>query len=269
VIDGMEYEKTDKFLIATISELSEGLKDVIRDSFSAICHGEQNSLTGRGNYTYKRTVEEFLIRIKSKSSRVQTGMLGELMVHVLTGIVYPGYKTIVPYFNLEERNIKKGFDSVIYSLDIGIWAYEVKSSKPRDFNGNVDSKIKNLIQVAHNDLSGKLEQQDEVSRLWGSAMSGFRVACGHLDEKAALEEIILDYQDGARTPECGPENHNVILSSVLISGEEELGISSECVADRHAEYVGTYNELMIFAVHKSILVDLLEFFEQEVTNEVA
>jgi TPR repeat protein len=44
----MEYEKTDKFLIATISELSEGLKDVIRDSFSAICHGEQNSLTGRG-----------------------------------------------------------------------------------------------------------------------------------------------------------------------------------------------------------------------------
>jgi hypothetical protein len=77
-----------------------------------------------------------------------TGMLGEFIIHVLTGIVYPGYKTIVSYFNLEERNIKKGFDSVIYSADIGIWAYEVKSSRKESLKGSVDSKIKNLIQIA-------------------------------------------------------------------------------------------------------------------------
>jgi hypothetical protein len=269
VIEGIACKQTDKYLVATVSELSEELKDVIRSRFSAICHGEQNSLQGRGNYTYLRTVKEFLKRIGTKSNRVQTGMLGELMIHVLTSIVYPGYKTIVPYFNLEERNIKKGFDSIIYSADIGIWAYEVKSSRQLSFKGDVDKKTKSLLKVANDDLSEKLKQQDEVGRLWGSAMNGFQVACGHLkDEKKVLEEIILDYQDEARTPECGPEDHNVILSSVLFSGVDQ-DISAKCIVDKHAEYAGIYKKLLIFAVHKSITIDLLAFLEQEVTDEVA
>lgn len=269
VVPGIEIKKNDKYLIAMISELSDELKKIIRERFSAICHGEQCSLMNAGNYTYAHTVEEFLIRIKTKRTRVKTGMLGELIVHVLTGIVYPGYKTIVPYFNLEERNIKKGFDSVIYSADIGIWAYEVKSSKKETLKGSVDGKIKSLIQIAHSDLSKKLKEQDDTSRLWGNAMNGLQVACGHLtDEKDVLQRIILKHQEEARTPECGPERHNVILSSVLMSGEE-LEISRKCVEEKHEEYEGTYNELMIFAIHKSIMIDLLDFFQQEVNGEVA
>ena len=267
MIDGIEYVKNKKYLVATISELSDDLKDVIRERFAAICHGEQNTLTERGIYTYPQTVKEFLKRIESKGKRIQTGMLGELIIHVLTGIVYPGYKTIVPYFNLEDRNIKKGFDSVIYSLSMGVWVYEVKSSKEPKLRGSADTKIKQLIKTAHEDLGGKLQQQDEVSRLWGTAMSGFRVACGHLDEKAVLETIILDHQDEALVDGSGPECHNVILSSVLISDKDELDIDSASITEKYAEYEDTYNELMIFAVHKSILIDLIDFFRQEVADE--
>jgi hypothetical protein len=263
VIPGIKVEKTDKYLIATISELSEELKVVVRNRFSAICYGENYSLLKDGNYTYIRTVEEFLKRIQPKSSRVKTGMIGELIIHVVTGLVYPGYKTIVPYFNLEERNIKKGFDSVIYSADIGLWACEVKSSREETPTRGVGNKIKSLIKTAHNDLSTKLQRQDDVCRLWGNAMNGLQVACGHLkDEKEVLQQIILKYQEEARTPQCGPDRHNVILSSVLISGEE-LGVDSGCVIEKHSEYKETYNKLMIFAVHKSITIDLLEFFKQE------
>lgn len=270
IVSGVEIKKSDDYLIAMISELSDELKEIIRERFSEICLGEQYSLMDAGNYTYIRTVEEFLTRLRSKTTKVKTGMLGELVVHVLTGIVYPGYKTIVPYFNLEERNIKKGFDSVIFSEDIGIWAYEVKSSKPKQLRGSVDSKIKSLIQTAHSDLSGKLKNQDDASRLWGLAMNGLQVACGHLrDEKDALQNIILQYQEDVRTPECGPEQHNVILSSVLMSAEEDLEISRKCVAEKHEEHKACYNRLMVFAVHKSILVDLITFFEGEVSNEVA
>ena len=121
---------------------------------------------------------------------MKTGMLGEFIIHVLTGIVYSGYKTIVPYFNLEERNINKGFDSVIYSAYIGIWAYEVKSSRKETLKGSADRKIKNLIQTAHSDLSKKINEQDETSRLWGTAMNGLQVACGHLtDEKDVLSGL--------------------------------------------------------------------------------
>jgi hypothetical protein len=156
LIDGVKIIKTEDYLITKVFELSEDLKVELRKRFTAICRGEQNSQLNRGSYTYKRTVEEFLKRVQNKSEKIQTGMLGELIVHVLTGFIYPDHKTIVPYFNLEERSIRKGFDSIIYSPSIGIWVYEVKSSKSEDSRLNVNSKTKSLIKIAHDDLSGKL-----------------------------------------------------------------------------------------------------------------
>lgn len=196
-------------------------------------------------------------------------MLGELIVHVLTGIIHLDYKTIVPYFNLEERSIKKGFDSVIYSPDMGIWVYEVKSSKKKGVKVNIDSSTKSLIKTAHNDISTKLAQHDESTRIWDNAMNGFQVACGHLgDEKKILETIILNYQDDARTEKCSPNFYNVILSSVLISGaDKEIG--TDCILDKHKEYKNTYKQLLIFAVHKSVTVDLLNFFSQELADETS
>jgi len=269
MIEGVKIIKTKDYLIARVSELSEELKTVLRNRFTAICRGEQNSLLTRGSYTYKRTVEEFLKRIQSKPEKIQTGMLGELIVHVLTGVVHIDYKTIVPYFNLEERSIRKGFDSVIYSPDMGIWVYEVKSSRKKGAKVNIDSSTKSLIKTAHDDLSAKLAEQDESTRIWDNAMNGFQVACGHLgDEKKILERIILDYQDDVRTDDCSPNLHNVILSSVLISGSaEEIG--ANCVLDKHKEYRRTYRQLLIFAVHKSVTVDLLNFFTQEVADEAS
>jgi hypothetical protein len=40
--------KTDDYLRVNVFELSEVLKEAIRDRFSAIGHGEQNGLWGRG-----------------------------------------------------------------------------------------------------------------------------------------------------------------------------------------------------------------------------
>ena len=100
-------------------------------------------------------------------------------------------------------------------------------------------------------------------------MNGFQVACGHLgDEKKILEEIILNYQDDALTEECSPNLYNVILSSVLISGSDKE-IGADCVLDKHKEYKSTYRQLLIFAVHKSVTVDLLNFFTQEVADETS
>jgi len=268
VIEGITIKQAENYLIATVVELSEELKSELRKRFTAICRGEDNSLLNRGSYTYKRTVAEFIKRIEKKSDTTRTGMLGELIVHVLTGLFLSDHKTIVPYFNLEERSIRKGFDSVIYSPEMGIWVYEVKSSKNTSSRVNVDSKTKSLIKTAHEDLSAKLADQDETTRIWDNAMHGFQVACGHSDEKNILQNIILDYQDVARTEECSPNLHNVILSSVLISSSDDE-IGEDCVTDKHEDYKNTYEKLLIFAVHKSLTIDLLEFFSQEVADEAS
>ena len=269
MVEGINIQQTDGYLIARVFELSGELKAILRERFTAICRGEQNSCLNRGNYTYKRTVEEFLKRIESKCQKTQTGMLGELIVHVLTGIEHPNYKTIVPYFNLEERSIKKGFDSVIYSPDGGIWVYEVKSSKHQGSKLNIDSKTKALIKDAHDDLSGKLGKQDKTTRIWDNAMNGLQVAWGHRgDEKKTFEKIFLDYQDKAYTEECSPNRYNVILSSVLITASD-TEIGKNCVLEKLREYRDRYKKLMIFAVHKSVTVDLIDFFKEEAADEAS
>ncbi len=268
MIEGIKTIKTKGYLVTTVFGLSDDLKAELRKRFTAICRGEENSLLNRGSYTYKRTVEEFLKRIESKPEKIKTGMLGELIVHVLTGLLHPDHKTIVPYFNLEERSIRKGFDSVIYSPDMGIWVYEVKSSKNTSLQVNVDSKTKSLIKTAHDDLSAKLADQDDTTRIWDNAMHGVQVACSHSDEKRILKEIILDYQDAARTEDCSPNLHNVILSSVLISNSDKE-IGADCVGEKYKEYKSTYGKLFIFAVHKSLSIDLLDFFSQEVADEAS
>lgn len=263
---GLQISKTDEYLITEVSSLSEDLKDTIRNRFATICHGEQLSLLRKGSYTYKNTVLEFLTRIKSKAESTQTGMIGEFLTHIITGLLYPDYRVIVPYFNLEERSIRKGFDSVIYSTSLGVWACEVKSSKPTDIPKDVDSHIKTLINIAHQDLTGKLSQSDEQVRLWGNAMNAMQVACGHLkDEKEVLQSIILDYQDQARAKISGPTKYNVILCPVIISGKTPLTISKGAVLEKHREHKKEYNKLMVLAIHKSVAINLISFFESEST----
>jgi hypothetical protein len=265
-IDGLLVSRSSEYLIVEVATLSEDLKNAIRNRFATICHGEQLSLLKSGSYTYKNTVLEFLTRIKSKAENTQTGMIGEFLVHVITGLFYPDYRVIIPYFNLEERSIRKGFDSVIYSTGLGVWTYEVKSSKPTDTSKDIDTHIKTLINIAHKDLSGKLKESDEQVRLWGNAMSGMQVACGHLkDEKEILQNIILDYQNHARANTDGPKKYNVILCPVLISGRAPMTISKAAVVAKHNEHKNEYKKLMVLAIHKSTAVGLINFLESEYT----
>lgn len=268
ILDGLKvfYDK-DEFLLAHLSELTDAFKDELRKRFAIICHGENLASKMRGNYTYHKSVDEFLKRLKNKSDNVITGMLGELVVHVITGLVYPGYRTIVPYFNLEERNNKKGFDSIIFSHEIGMWTTEVKSSKNTKDTVSVHSCINDLLQTAHTDLISKLNNQDEVSRLWGQAMNGFQVACGNLkDEKETLENIILSYQEDDFEEASGPESHRVILSSVLSSNSNEM-IPNEVMENKYSQHKGAYKELMLIGIHKSLCLELIEFFQQEIIIE--
>lgn len=262
-IAGLKIIDTAECVAAEISVLSDELKEKIRARLTSICHGEDLGRLNEGSYNYKSTLKELLIRLESKPETTQTGMIGELVIHLLTGIIYPGHRTIIPYFNPEDRNVKKGFDSVIYSPQIGIWTYEVKSSRHEKSGADPDRETQRLIQIAHTDISSKLNDKDQTVRLWLNAMTGMQIACSHLtDEKAILQKLILENQEIAQSTKASPQKFNVILSSVFI-GDISRALTLKAVNQKHNEYKGHYRKLLIVAVHKSIKIKLIEFLKEE------
>ena len=53
-------------------------------------------------------------------------MVGELLVHTIFSNYFQDYQSLSPFFNLEENNIKKGFDLVLLKNN-EIWINEVKA----------------------------------------------------------------------------------------------------------------------------------------------
>ena len=250
-----------------MSSLDDQLKGYVRERLSSICHGENLASKNRGAYTYYKTIKELNIRLQKASENIRVGMIGELMVHIIIGIIWKDYRTIVPYFNLEDRNIKKGLDSIIYSISNGMWAAEVKSGvEDKNDLESLNLKTKNLLDVAHNDISGKLKSNDETQRIWQHAMNGFQVACSHLkDEKQGIENIIFRNQELNEDKECSPSNFNVILSSVALCVTEN-DISLENIEEIFKKRCSSYDQMMIISIRKSIEEELKEFLVTEEKN---
>ncbi len=55
-------------------------------------------------------------------------MLGELLSHVIILKLFPNFEVVSPFFNMEEKSIRKGFDLLLYEASTNnIWITEVKS----------------------------------------------------------------------------------------------------------------------------------------------
>ncbi|MFT5632549.1 MAG: hypothetical protein ACI9SQ_000255 [Rubritalea sp.] len=254
--------QNDEILAISLTEFDDDLKEDFRSCFSAICYGDNLAGKNRGNYTYSKTIREFNKRLSGASANTQLGMIGELIIHLIVRKIWPDYTTIIPYFNLEDRNIKKGFDSVIYSISNGIWATEVKSGY-EDRVDKLDEKINSLLRIANTDISKKLDDQDEVGRLWGLAMNGFHVACNKVkDEKEIIENIIFEHQDIDVDSSGGAVAHNVILSSVAFC-KSANDISIEIGTERHLDFKNKYSKLFLILAKKKTTDLLIDFLIEE------
>lgn len=162
-IDGIVLARTKEYAICHIEYFSNELKNVIREHLAAICHGSAKTSTGRIMYSYKATIKEFLNRYEKKPPKTQKGLIGELLTHIIISEFFPEYDVISPYFNLEERSIKKGFDIVLISKEEhDLFIIEVKSGEKHKGKSS-DETINDLIGTAKNDLLGRLN--DENCRL--------------------------------------------------------------------------------------------------------
>ena len=116
LIPGVTKEDYSDYVLYYIENFSDELKSEIRSRLVSICHGAEHAQSTRVIYSYKYTLKEFIKRYKTNqdaSENRKKGMIGELLVHVILEI--EGRFTVAsPFFNMEERSFKKGFDIALF-----------------------------------------------------------------------------------------------------------------------------------------------------------
>lgn len=132
LIQGVTKEENSDYVLYFIENLSDELKEEIRNRLVAVCYGADQAQSALKIYSYKETVKEFVKRYKNNSSISEDrkkGMIGELLVHVILELE-GRFTTASPFFNMEERSFKKGYDLALFEGATNeLWIAEVKSGK--------------------------------------------------------------------------------------------------------------------------------------------
>lgn len=262
-IAGVEHKAFDEFSIFYISELSDDLKAVIRNCLASVCHGAAKAATGRQMYCYKITLQEFLRRYNGKSESTRKGMIGELLLHILMSEYLKDFQINSPFFNMEERSIKKGFDVVLNkkgSLDV--WLAEVKSGEPSSGKSSSQTAA-TLFNRAKNDLDERLN--GESLSLWTNAIIGAQSAIENTrDEKTAIISILEDFGDAASVANVKSSDINAILVGTVFTGLTDR-IDSKSVKGKYDSILGEhlFKEVMLIAIQKETYAAVYAFLESE------
>jgi len=262
-INGVRFIKNDKYALCLIDNLSEELKDNIRSQLTSICHGPSKASIGRKAHNYKNTLKEFIKRYETKPLPTRVGMIGEMLTHILIIEYFTEFNTVSPYFNLEERSIKKGFDLVLFSNnEKELWITEVKSGElHQNKNSNETSKV--LLGNAKRDLKKRLNEQ-EIS-FWENAINGAYVALAKKkDIKDAVVELLLDIEDTISDQQSKSTDKNVLLVGSLFSNLSDEVIEEEIQKiSISVEQEKLFGKLIVFSIQKNTYENVISFLMEE------
>lgn len=263
-IDGVTFKKEKDYAICHILDFSDELKKLIREQLSFICYGTANASSTRKLYNYNNTLKEFIKRYDEKSDATQKGMIGELIIHVLINRFFTEYETISPFFNIEERSIKKGFDVVLTNkTNRMMWITEVKSGelhKDKDVNGTTVD----LLNTAKLDLYNRLNGENQS--LWLNAINGAKIALDSKNDlKDAVIEILEQYGDDSVDNKIDSKNMNVFLSSVLFSNFSN-SVDESRVKNKHDSIIKEkkFSGTFVLSVQKETYNKIYYFLKSEV-----
>lgn len=263
-INGVSVTQEDGYVLCCVEDLSDELKDLIREELSAICHGKSEvEEYGLDRHSYKKTLAEFLTRYDPKADNTKKGMMGEFIAHLIINKVLPNLKTITIFFNKEDLSIRKGFDLTYVEVDGGvIWYGEVKSGEVGD-GGTPDGKNKSLLNESKDGVREFLTGQRP--NLWNSVIVDVGLSLAQNDRKKVKE--LLD-ADIAQTQESGEAKKNVVLISVLFHDTQNR-VSVESIREHLAEIVAEdlFEKVILFSIQKSTYSRIEEFLRQEAQNQ--
>lgn len=261
-IDGIEFIAKQDYYICYINEFTDQIKDLIRRNLCMICNGKSAAENIKEYDNYKNTLMQLNERIKKKrDSSLKIGMIGELLVHAIFSHYFSEYQSLSPFFNLEEKNIKKGFDLVLLK-DNEIWLNEVKSGNIH-LNKTQDETIVELLNDAKLDLKDRLNNGNLT--LWNNAINHAKIALDRYnDEKEVVENILNKiYIDTLNNCFQG-KNTNVFLTGVLFHDvhnkflDESIKVKKDNIVNE-----SLFKNVVVLALQKSLCDTIINFLIEE------
>lgn len=267
-VDGIEIFNNSNHVVFLIKNFSDEFKQIIRDELASICHGISDGASKRVSYSYKATLAELLTRYKDKPKNTKLGMLGELISHVLFIKYFENYDTVSPFFNSEERSIKKAFDLILFNtFDKELWISEVKSGKKHLNKGSNDTTL-DLLSTAKYDLKKRLNENN--SALWKNAIIGAKTSLENFsDKKDAVKNILENIQDSATTKTATSLDKNVILVSNLFNDiSDEINTETTKNFANSLKTEALFKNEIIVAIQKNTCKKIEDFLFEEDSKDV-
>ncbi len=266
-MEGIEFLRKDDYSLVNISSFSSELRDAIRSHLSSICHGDELAASGRKMYNYECTLATFLDRYATKTDAFKIGMVGELLAHILIVELFDEFETVSPYFNLEEKHIKKGFDILLYEKNENeVWITEVKSGQLHQGKNSTET-TKVLLSTARSDLNKRLNE-NELNH-WQNAINAARSAIkDKSDYKKSVMAILMDEGDLVHDEAATSSDNNVFLVSALFSEEDER-VEEEMIFNfcKDLERRKLFKKSVVLSAKKSAFEAVVEFLKSEISDD--
>ena len=250
-MEGIVERKNGETTILEVQSLSEEFKKKINNELVEICHGEYALVSGFDEHSFEATVKELInSRIPEYKSK-KIGAIGELLLNVLMR-EFTDMKIVSPFFNLEERNAKKGFDIIAIDSNKELWIIESKAGELGRFKTSTN-KVCERINVAKNDLDTRLNEQN--SQLWLNAMNSVRCALDDTSEKNTIVNILK------KNKSYSSNNKNVVLGGTVFC-VFDTKIDSSKLEELYNSILNSkkFSRLKLIAIQKQTYQAIIDFF---------
>lgn len=266
LIPGVKRDGDPECGIYYIQELSEELKQEIRNQLVKICHGESKENSKSELYSYRQTLKEFIHKYQEDSvdNNRHKGLIGELLVHILIGIENEFLVTSA-FFNLEEHSFKKGYDITLYEKSTKeIWITEIKSGEKQK---NHKTSSKSMVALINKAKTHLITHQKDVasSMLWHNAVNHATVALKNSrSEKQAILDLLEKMGSKACNDEFSIKTCNVILAGVLFHSMTEQILNKEIKKNFISlQKEQCFKKIFVMAIQKATFNKVYEFMKSE------
>lgn len=204
-MDGVVERKIGNSFVLEINSLSDELKNKIKEQLTQICHGEYALVSNYSKHSFNETIKELVNYRFSDNKNKNIGMVGELLLNVMIR-EFTDMRIVSPFFNLEERSSKKGFDIIAVDSNYELWIIESKAGETNRM-ATATKMVCDKIKSAENDLYKRLNKSN--SQLWLNAINSVRSALDDTSEKKTIINILN------KTDSCVSNDKNVVLGGTV------------------------------------------------------
>lgn len=253
-MDGVIERKIGENIILEIRDLSDELKGKMKYQLTEICHGEYALASGSRYHSYDETLKELVnYRIPNRINGA-IGAMGELLLNVLIR-EFTDMKIVSPFFNLEERSVKKGFDIIAVDSNQDLWIIESKAGRLGRKLTTSTEKVCERLKVAKNDLDRRLNEDN--SQLWLNAINSVRVALDDNSEKRTVISILHESSNSRLS-----EDKNVVLGGTVFSVFDSV-IDETKLEDLYITILnsGTFSKLRLIAIQKATYQAIVNYLK--------